>query len=68
MKTYTDAGLATVLRAEELPRHRELPDGWKRTMGWIVDHGGPWECPSPRCRGPSYLFWRCSVCGADRLK
>lgn len=61
MKTY-NSGLATVLRADDLPKHRELPDDFRRTMGDVLAHGGPWRCPMGHA---SLLDYRCSICGRD---
>lgn len=62
MKTY-NGGLATVLRADDLPKHAELPEGWRRTMGKVIQYGGPWACYD--CGAPSLLDYRCSICGQD---
>lgn len=62
--TYHNAGFATVLRADELPHHRELPDGWTRTMGKLIQYGGPWPCRNGHA---SLISWRCSVCGVDLI-
>lgn len=43
--------------------HPELPEGFRRSMASIKNHGGPWKCPG--CGGPSYLCYRCSKCGKD---
>lgn len=60
--TYHDRGLATPLRAADLPRHRGLPDGWRATMGLVRAHGGPWRCPNGHA---SLLEYRCSICERD---
>lgn len=52
-----------VLTAEKLADHTFLADDWRRTIGDIRRHGGPWPCRS--CGGPSYLMYRCSKCGKD---
>ena len=60
----------TVLTASKLAgRHTYLstnrPD-WRRSMESIKEQGGPWACGS--CDAPSYLAYRCSMCGRDLAK
>ena len=56
-----------ILHADDIAgRHRYLaaarPD-WKRSMSGIKRDGGPWHCHT--CDGASFLFYRCSICGAE---
>jgi hypothetical protein len=47
-------------------RHRYLRDNrpeFERSLRSIVNEGGPWPCGS--CNAPSYLCYRCSMCGRD---
>lgn len=54
------------LTAEKLAEvHPYIPDAWARSMGEIIQRGGPWGCGI--CGGPSYLEYRCSQCGNDLL-
>lgn len=57
----------TVLTTDAVgERHRYLArnrPGWERSMQSIQSEGGPWACPS--CDAPSFLCYRCSICGRD---
>lgn len=47
-------------------RHKWLAEtmpNWSKTMAQIKNRGGPWHCES--CDDPSYLCFRCSICGSD---
>lgn len=56
-----------VLTVEDIgDRHRYLSDArpdWARSMASIKTDGGPWPCST--CDGVSFLFYRCSICGAE---
>jgi hypothetical protein len=57
----------TVLTVAKIgDRHRYLARNrpeWSESMATIRAKGGPWWCSS--CDAPSYLCYRCSICGRD---